>query len=379
MPKKLEITPKIADLIRTASDGAIDPKDVSVYEVESINELPVNKYGLFDKAVHSVSTLQEMADAVNARPLKTHVPVHWNHDQGYGKPIGKTFHAGVFQVDGIHVLRSLFWLPNTETEAINKVEGGAIEEMSVGTQYKHLNCSACGWDYLGDDATDDNVWELTCGNGHKLGTDGTHLKLNGLARWREQSLVSLGAAQNAKIMSRARALLGADEYNALKASSGRDLTRTILFASATPLPEKDQMDLTELVKELTTVKTNLALKETELAGKVAEIATLKATADKVPALEAQVTTLTKEVETLKATDGAKAQADLKLSMEFVRKEADRLAVALGATPLKADASLTELQASIETNRVSLGDRFKPQPQVVIQKEDDGKVSAFKTR
>ncbi len=99
MPKKLEITPKIAGLISSASDGAVDPKDVSVYEAASINDLPVNKkYSLFDKAVHSITTLQEMAAAVTQRPLKNHVPVHVMHDQGYGLPVGKTFGCPILRL-----------------------------------------------------------------------------------------------------------------------------------------------------------------------------------------------------------------------------------------------------------------------------------------
>ncbi len=261
-------------------------------------------------------------------------------------------------------------MPNTEVDLINKLEGGAIEEVSVGTQYKHLNCSACGWDYLGADATDENIWTMTCANDHRLGEDGNHLKLNGLDRWREQSLVSLGAAQGAKIVSRTQALLGADAYNALKAS-GRDPARTILFASATPIPEQDKMELEKLVTELTDAKAKVIVQ-------AAEITALKLAADKVPALETKVTELTAEVATLKASDGVKAQEELKASMGFVRAEESRLAVALGATPLVETASLTELQASIEKNRTALGDRFKPAPQVVIQSKEDTPVSSFKT-
>ena len=43
MAKKLELTPKIRELILSATDNSVDPDSVSVYESVSLNTLPVRK------------------------------------------------------------------------------------------------------------------------------------------------------------------------------------------------------------------------------------------------------------------------------------------------------------------------------------------------
>lgn len=377
MPKKLELTPRIKELITSASDG-VDPNNVSVYEAISINSLPVRKKGtLFDGAVHSTLTLQEMAAVVARRPSPEHVPVHKLHDQGYELPVGKTFHAEFIDTNGIGEVRSLFYLPNTETVLVDKLESGAIEEVSVGVRYKHINCSQCGWDFLGEDASDENIWMQTCGNDHEIGVDGTHVMLNGLDRWMEQSLVSLGAAKGAKIVGRTKSLLGVEKYNAL-AASGHNPSLSTLYASATPRPTKElDMDLTELIKELTNTKTSLALKE-------GEVATLKASADKIPELEKQIATLTTENTALKATGVEALTKDRADAIAHIRKEADRLAVAAGKAKLADTATLVELTASIDDHRKTLTDRFPTGGRAegsttTLSAADEDSSASFKTR
>lgn len=350
MAKKLEITPKIAALISSATDGATDPNAVSVYEAISITGLPVNKRNLFEGAVHPENTLREMAAFVAARPLKNHVPMHTNHEQGYEMPVGKVFHAEYATDDnGVGQVRSLFFIGNSETNLVNKLEEGSIEEVSVGLRYKHLNCSQCGWDYMGEDATLSNLWDRVCANEHEIGVDGVHVICNGLDRWMEQSLVSLGAAQGAKIVARTKSLLGQEGYTAL-AASGIDPTLTTLYATQHLPKESDTMDMKELIESLTTVKASVVAKDAEIVG-------LKATAEtataKVTELTASVAALTTEVAALKAGDLAKTTADRDAAFSFIREEADRLCVASGEAKLKADATLDELKASIQTARTKL--------------------------
>ena len=57
----------------------------------------------------------------------------------------------------------------------------------MGLSYQHLNCSACGFDYLGPEATVDNIYGQVCNNDHEIGVDGVHLIGNGMGRWLEQS------------------------------------------------------------------------------------------------------------------------------------------------------------------------------------------------
>jgi len=375
MPKKLEITPKIAELIRTASDDAVDPNSVSVYEAIAINSLPLSKKNLFQGAVCTGSTLREGAKWVSERPLTNHVPMHTNHEQGEEMPVGKVFYGEVVSPNGVEELRTLFWLPNTEKVLIDKLEGGAIEEVSIGMRFKHINCSNCGWDFLGADSDPyENIYERTCKNGHVIGTDGVHAMLNGLDQWLETSLVSLGAARGAKIVSRTKSLLGAEAYNALQAS-GKDPVLTTLYATATH-PEHDDMDLTQLVDQLTTVKASVQAKD-------GEIATLKLTADKVTSLQEQVSTLTAQLNEAKTGDVVALRAERDGAFEFIRSEAARLAVAVGATPPAPNTNLADLTASITESRKKLADKFptggRAEPITDGEKKPEAALaSSFKT-
>lgn len=383
MPQRLPLTEKLRGLIASATDGDVDPEKVAIFESRSLNSLPVKKRNIFDGAVHPESTLREMVASVAARPLKNHVPVHTVHAQSYGElPVGKVFHAELLDEGGVKEVRSLFYLGENEKDLIAKVESGAIEEVSVGVSYKHINCSQCGWDYMGADAEFEHFYDRKCANGHEIGKDGVHVILNGLDRWMEQSLVSLGAAQGAKIVSRAKALLGQSEYNAL-AASGKDPSATILFASATPLPEKNEMDLTQLVKELTDAKVLIAQKD-------GEIAALKLAADKVGTLEKTVADLTTRVAELSGSDAAKltlqlsaAQEESKAALSLVRKEADRLAVAAGEKVLPAEATLAELSAAVENFRTKLSATFTGAPALelssTVENTLPGASNPFKTR
>lgn len=322
----------------------VNAGDITAFETISINTLPVNKRNIFEGAVHTKQTLLDMEAYVNAG--KHHVPLHTDHDQGYALPIGKTFFGKVLSDDSRNYseLRSFFYLPNTEAALIAKIETDVISEVSVGVRYKALNCSDCGWDYLGPDATDENIWNRTCGNDHQIGVDGNHLMLNGLDRWMEQSLVSLGAASGSKIVAKTQALLGLETYNKL-AASGRNPSATTLYSSAT---KEDPMDLKELVTELTDTKVKLAGVETALTASQLRVKELEPLVQKVAELTAANTALAPVAEITSQRDAALA---------FTRKEADRLAVIAGEPVLKADATLTELTASIESNRLKAADKF----------------------
>lgn len=352
MPKRLEVTPRIQTFLDSAAGESFDSTKVAVFETISLNSLPVSKNNIFQGAVHPRQTLLEMAAAVSSRPLKGHVPMHTNHEQGLQMPVGKVFHADVItNTEGTEELRSLFYIDNSEPQLIAKVESNSIEEVSVGVRYKHLNCSQCGFDFLGSEATDMNIWDRVCNNDHQIGTEGVHLICNGLDRWLEQSLVSLGAAQGAKIQAHTRALLGEDVYTQL-AATGRDPAATTLYATATtPQTENTEMDLKELVLQLTAAEVQKAALEMKLTAATVELELLRPQAAKLVDLQ-------KEVETLKATDVLKISQENTAALTFIRTEAKRLVVANGGEEKSIEAAdLTALTASIEANRKGLADKF----------------------
>ena len=311
--------------------------------------------------------------------MTNHVPIHTDHEASADNTIGKVFHAQYFDQNGVGELRSQFYIPNSEAGWIQKLESGVLEEVSVGTQYKHLNCSECGWDFMGSDATEEHIWSRTCANDHHIGTNGVHLILNGLDRWLEQSLVPRGAAQGAKIVARTKALLGQDTYNQL-AASGKSPAATILFASATPLPpqENSDMDLTELVKQLTDAKVLIAQQKDQLA-------TLQAASELLPTVQAQLTAAQAEVATLRGTDAVKLAEEKTAALGFIRAEAVRVALAAGDSEPPADANFATLSASIEKNRkklqdiIPIGGRSEPQGTTGSAAVYNAIPASFKTR
>lgn len=367
MGKKLVLTDKIkASIIRSTDDPEFDFSQVSVFETACFNTNPVNKRGLFEGARANETTLQEMAKYVNEEGF---VPMHTMHMQSYELPVGRVFAAEVHtDSNGVPTLHAMFYINNdqksqTGASLADAVDTGSIDEVSVGIAAKHLNCSACGFDYLGLEATADNIYGHVCNEGHEIGVDGTHLIMNGLGRWMETSLVSLGAAKNAKILSRTKSLMGNESYEKL-AASGVSPEATVLFAShkITPKPpENNTMDQKELitlnatltgekavalhqVTALTAEKTELTTQLAAANTQIAELTTKLADAGKTSAAEL-------------TTKLAASEAATTAALAFVRKEADRLAVAAGATKLADDATLEQLTASIEENRTKLDAAF----------------------
>lgn len=384
MGKKLKITPQILDALRASTkDPEFDASTVSVFECVAFNTLPVNKRGLFNGARASEALLHEMANYV-AKNGDDVVPMHSNHDQGYDLPVGRVFAAKVVTNDkGLPDLNVMFYLTNTESKLVEKVDNSSIEEVSVGVASTHLNCSTCGFDYLGPDSTSDNIYGMECGNGHKIGEDGTHLILNGLQRWMELSLVSLGAAKNAKILSRTKSLLGAQAYETL-AATGRAPEATVLFANLplTNKPESKKMEIKDLVElnaslsgkiavadhkvvELTATVTNVTKERDELRVKLTD------TEAKLAAVPAAAVTSVAELAT--------AKTELAAQLAFVRKEADRLAVASKTAALPETATFAELTASIETLRKNLTETFGKSTPVEKAGEVKLNASAFKQK
>lgn len=357
MSKKLDPTPKMLEALAKSTSGAVKAADVSIYETIALNTLPISQNGLFQGATVTESTLHAMAEYVNAGE---NVPLHTMHDQTSNLPVGKTFMAGVFKdANGMAELRAQFYLPNTETELISKLETDTIGEVSVGLQPLHMNCSECGWDYRGPDATWMNLYEKTCANDHTLGENGVHLILNGLERFRELSLVSLGAANRARIQARTKALMGQEDYSKL-AASGTPPELITLFANY-PLKKENEMDMTVLIAQLTDSKalaqTTTAQLTATQASLVSVQAELKTANEELVALKAKETP---EIATLKAAVKT-AEDNAKIAYDAVFAEASRLCVALS---LAAPAEKTELPAllsSITENRKKMTETFTKPP------------------
>lgn len=383
--KQLPITPKITEAVRRSTDGSVEASTVAVYEIAAFNTLPVNKYGLFAGARASETTLREMATYLNTGT--NFAPLQVEHDQGINLPVGRVFAGEVVKDDqGVAELRVLMYIPKGTPEGdalIAKLDSGVVDEVSVGLQAKHLNCSECGFDYRGEDATFSHLYNGICANEHEVGANGTHVIMNGMDKFYELSLVSRGAAQKTKVLSRAKSVMGDDAYNAL-AASGQPPEIITLFATPTPTKGPKQMDMEKLIGDLTTAKASVQVKEGELTAAKAEVTQLSAT----------VATLTTENAALKAsadvtkitgleTTVATLTASVNEALGFVREEAKRLAVAASLPAPADDLGLEGLKASIETSRTKLRETFPQGGVAPTQVESTAKLSgantAFKTR
>lgn len=358
MGKRVDVTPKIAAALKAHTEDSVKAEDVAIFETISLNTLPIKQRGLFNGGRVTSNTLTQMADYVNSGG---HVPLHTMHLQSEQLPVGKTFYAEVFQDEaGIDSLRTLFYLPTkSEPELIDKIEHDVINEVSVGFQSKHINCSECGWDFLSEESNFSNIYMGMCKNEHEVGTDGVHVILNGLDRFLEQSLVPLGAANGARIQSRAKALIGAEKYATLMAS-GHNPEITILHA-VTSLKEADNMDMKELLAQLAQLGGKEQFATLQLADANSKLTVATASLTEVTT---KLTAVEAELATLKATGApsqeviTKAKEEAEAARAVLMAEATRLTVALGLEAPAADATIAVLSESIKVNREAAHEKFK---------------------
>lgn len=353
--KSLVITPEIQSQLDAAAGTHIDPNSVSVFETVAVDTEPLRKSGsIYNGARLSSDLLHHMANFVNAGG---DVPMHTLHQQGEELPVGKIINARVENDQ----LIARFYMPNDRAQLVSDINKGILNSVSIGMKPKQLLCSECGFDYFGPDASFMNVFDQTCPEDHVIGQNGVHAKLQGLDRWMELSLVSVGASPKAKIRSRAKAQMSEDTLQRI-AASGIPLEAT-LFISNPKAGDSPDMDLKELVARLEAQAT--------------EISELKAQAATIEGLKAQLVEATTATEALKAQLEAandagtvlKAKAtDLegqlaaaseasKSALEFLTEHAKRALVATGRPVENLPTDVAGLIASIEASKKNLVNLF----------------------
>lgn len=321
MGKSIEKTPAIEASIRRAiNDPNADISNFSVFEANAVTTLPLRKAGFYKDGRISRGVLGEMADLVNQKGQA--IPMHIMHMASNDLPLGRVFEAALVDdpTTGETSLRSLFYIPNTDPEKaklITDIENSIIDEVSVSILTKHATCSECGWDYYGEDASFINFFALTCDNGHEIGKDGVHVRLNGLDKWFELSLVNRGGAQDAKILSRARQSLGQDGLEKMAASGEKPLDVRLLTLTEKMTPSKEEvMDLKELVEKVTTLSSDLGQANLKLEGMTKDLA----------AKDTQLAEKDKKIEEMTAAlgDTAKVQTELEAAKAETAKLVESL-------------------------------------------------------
>ena len=287
MPKRIEVTAAIKEAIIASVGSEIDFENIAVFETVAVTSRPINKPGsIFHDAVIPRATLEQAAAQLNTG---TFVPLHTLHMQGYELPVGRLFKGTVgTSQDGFDELHALFYVDPTEKELASKIENGTIEEVSVGLRPEKLICSGCDFDY-GLQSSEENLWTRTCDNGHVLGMGGYHLKLEGVKKFMETSLVSKGASDGAKILNQRKRLL-ASQFADLAASCNNP-EHTTLFASPTLGEEIDMKEIEELQAGLAALTAKVGEQATQLAAaqetitaQTEELTALKASAESTKTL-----------------------------------------------------------------------------------------------
>lgn len=343
MAKRITITPDIQALIAKAAGDDVDVSKLVAYESVSASTRPISqKSTAYHGALMSEGLLQAAVEWLSSES----VPLITMH-QGELLPVGKVFHAEVVAADLDHKeLRTLFYLQESDP-LTPKLDLGIIDEVSVGMLPEHAYCSECGFDYL-KEGNEGAFWFQECDEGHQIGVEGVHLRLTGLRRWSEMSLVGKGASHKPKIVGQKDRRLAAginESYLELRASPS---------ANSQPVSNqpkgKPDMELKELVGELTDAKVQLQLAQ---AGKETVDAQLAAATSKVEALEKEVSELKAKLNPEQEAELATLKADLEKAQAFISEQAPQAAVAAGLE-LKEDATMAEQLEVLKASQVKLG-------------------------
>lgn len=368
--KRLQITPQIEARLKN-SVGDV-PSNIAVFEATALTTLPVSKRGsIYNGAVHSISFLKEMASFLQGEG--NFVPLHTLHLQGVELPVGRVFYGDTIDANGVGELRVQFFVTLSDEEGATlagRLDNGTINEVSVQILPKHLNCSQCGYDYLDTENQKANPWAIydrTCPNDHTVGVDGVHVLPNGLARFFELSLVSLGAAQGTKIIPASRARLSADNEDLQRlAANGVAPEMAILNATIKqPTTEEESGQMSGIDPKIyaEALSETLILKK-DVEGKDNLIKTLK---EEVSALSLKVS----EFEAVKDKIGqiASLEASNKEFSEFVAEQAKFAATALSLPETSIPSETKAQLAFIKECGVKLHQMFPAGPRTVNNPSD----------
>jgi hypothetical protein len=341
--KRIPHTAEITTKLQSAFGADAVPADYAVYEAIALNQRPIRqKHPLFEGAIAQDSLLRGLAETIETESA----PLQLMHDTR-ALPAGRVFAA---KMHGTEV-RILFALSLKDPESaphIAKLDAGVIDQVSVNVLARRLECSSCGWDYLGADASYLNIMNAECANEHQLREDGVHIKMHGVDTLAEISLVGSGGADGARILDKNNSAFASESFQRLAASG---LAPAMLVATFN-IQGTEDMDMTKLIADLTDAKaTNQTLE--------AKIATEALRADTAEAALAEANTkiaaLTAEAEAAAATAAAATEtaAPSEAVLAFVRTTCERSLIAAGETSIVVPETAEEQLALINTAQTKL--------------------------
>ena len=204
----LEKYPEVKKKLQALLGSKFDLSTLAVFEGLANDTLPIaGAGGLYKNARMTTGYLEGMATKVQNGEF---VPIIKLHDQHGSLPVGRIFDAANFTStvgEDDQDLHILFYIDEkAEPDLSSKLTNGTIAEISTGTTPNSLTCSACGYDFLASADNRKRLWagknyEPLCAEGHAWGVGGNHLKLAGLASWKETSAVTRGAVTRAHVLN----------------------------------------------------------------------------------------------------------------------------------------------------------------------------------
>ncbi|MET0377062.1 MAG: hypothetical protein ABW128_22745 [Rhizorhabdus sp.] len=333
--KQLPMTPALSALIQERVGPDVETANLAVFETIALNTLPLpGKDGtIFERAVSMPLTLSQMVESINSGK---HIPLIADHEM-WGAPKGRAFHSGLNVAQtGEMEIRMLFYLDPSEGPLIAKLNAGSLDEVSVAFLSKQFNCSECGWDYF-QFGSGENIYERTCGNGHKIGENGVHAEMSGLSQFIELSLVARGAADKPKIVGKSEARLAPEQALSL-AAKGFEPNALVVQASR---GKEVTMDLTAALTQISTLSTdkgtltaNLATATSERDASRTEVTRLTGV---VSERDASIATLTSERDAALLRPDASVKTDLDAALAYLAAQYDHLTVASGKPKVEGDA------------------------------------------
>lgn len=346
--KRLELTQELLQLIKDRVGDDVDLEGIAVFESISLNNkpLPGKKGTLWEGAVASPLTLRQIADHINNGG---HIPLVQDHDLS-GSPKGRVFSAGLdYAADGSFELRTLFYLDKTEATLATKIDSNSMDEVSISFLPTSYLCSECDFDYLGEGANFENLITRTCSEGHRIGEDGVHVRMVGLANLIELSLVARGAADKPKIVGRSASKLAPASAQRL-AARGFEIDGLICQASR----GEDRVNTEKLVADLVTAQTRVgvleAAEQTHTSALTAANERANGIQTQLTEAQAEVTRLTGELETAQGQSKA-PEADA--AVTWLTASLTKLLTAAGKPAENLPTDVAALTAAIDAETKGL--------------------------
>lgn len=376
--KQIDITAEIKEALTASFGEEADTSNMVVFEAIAINSLPLRKSfpAMYNKARFTPATLAQLPSIVAEESVPLQI-MHDNEELPHGRVFSAKYSTDLEQVNILFAINK----DQNSLKLINDINSGIIDQVSVHILPKHVFCSECSHDFLGDEATLEGLYEGVCPNGHIMGQDGAYARLSGVGKWQEVSLVNRGGAQNARIIGNKNSAWRRDDARLAASDLPRRSAVVCGFHSERQSFEGDNNmsnDFIELADKLADAKVKLAEAENKLKDYEAKLAEGELVIEKVKTLES-------ELEELKASEDAKFKDQAELATTQLKDIATKMSVALQEGTDKIPEEVSELVEFINNKQAKLS-AILPVGGVSITSESESKSAlsrydgrAFSTR